>query len=279
MKILHIKSTNLAQAPDELSKAFNRYSDIKSELQFYDQEIRGDYDAIIHHNVYKPNNLSVREIIMYHSEPSMVHLNPPNHVVKTVIAQYHCTLPEFKDCQIVRNVIDFNKDIYQIKQVDKIKIGFSPSVIDPFGQWHNKGYRETKKILEELKEKYSDKFEYDIITNVSLEDCLARKAQCNVFIDEVITGSYHRSGLEGLALGKLTICNISPGVQQAIKSCTGSDHLPFMNMTINNLKDDLSDIIENYSVEKINKIGAENRKWMEKYWTPQNILKDFTKLF
>lgn len=278
MKILHIKTTPIANAPDALSDALNKYGDnIYSVVQNPLDKVNGKFDVIMFHNKYFSTTGFNKELIMYHSEPYMVDLKVPEKVVKSVIAQYHATLPEFKNCNIVRNIIDFRTSIYNLKEVNKIRIGYSPSNKGSFGAWHNKGYEQTKKILEELKLKYKDKIDYDIITDVSLSECLRRKSECNIIIDEVITGSYHRSGLEGLALGKLTICGISPEVSNTLEKVTNAVN-PFYQSNINTLKDDLSTIIDTMSVEEINDYGKRNREWMEINWSPENIIKEFLKL-
>jgi len=278
MRILHIKTTPIANAPDALSDALNKYGDnIYSVVQNPLDKVNGKFDVIMFHNKYFSTTGFNKELIMYHSEPYMVDLKVPEKVVKNVIAQYHATLPEFKNCNIVRNVIDFRTSIYNLKEINKIKIGYSPSNKGSFGAWHNKGYEQTKKILEDLKLKYKDKIDYDIITDVSLSECLRRKSECNIIIDEVITGSYHRSGLEGLALGKLTICGISPEVSDTLEKVTNAVN-PFYQSNINTLKDDLSTIIDTMSVEEINDYGKLNREWMEVNWSPENIIKEFLKL-
>lgn len=278
MRILHIKTTPIANAPEALSNAMNKYGvDIESTVQTPWDKVDGKYDVVFFHNKYFTTSGFNKEIIMYHSEPFMVDLNTPKHVVKTVIAQYHASLFEYKDCNIVRNVIDFNNDIYNMVHINKIKIGYSPSNKSSFGAWHNKGYEETKKILESLKLKYKDKIDYDIITDVPIEECLRRKSKCNIIIDEVVTGSYHRSGLEGLALGKLTICGISPEVSDTIEKITNAVN-PFFQSRIDTLEADLSNIIDTMTVDEINEMGLLNRKWMENNWSPKIIIKEFLKL-
>lgn len=278
MRILHIKTTPIANAPDALSDAINKYTEHYSIVQTPLDKVDGKFDVILFHNKFFSTKGFNKELIMYHSEPFMVDLKVPEHVTKMVIAQYHANLFEFKDCNVVRNIIDFKTDIYNPKEINKIKIGYSPSNKGSFGAWHNKGYEQTKKILEELKAEYKDKIEYDIITDVPLEECLRRKSECNIIIDEVVTGSYHRSGLEGLALGKLTICNLSPGVQNILMNATGSETIPFYPANIDNLKIRLRNLIEDDGVYTINNIGDENRKWMEQYWSPEKIINEFLKL-
>ena len=116
--------------------------------------------------------------------------------------------------------------------------------------------------------------EYDIIINVPLNECLKRKSKCNIIIDECVTSSYHRSGLEGLALGKMTICSIGKEVEKVIKDTCGCDNIPFENIWIDNLENELIKIID-LGREYINNKGEENKKWMERYWNPIDIANEY----
>jgi hypothetical protein len=214
---------------------------------------------------------------MYHSEPALVDLNVPTKN-KMVIAQYHATLDEFSDCTIVRNVIDFNQPLYNpIYGFNEIRIGYSPSRKTKMGKWHDKGYNETLSVLTKTQNMYPNVI-IDVITDVSLEECLMRKNQCNVIIDECVTGSYHRSGLEGLALGKFTICYLSQGVQKVIKRSSGSSKIPFSNVHISHLEKELITIIKK-GVSYIESIGEENRKWMERNWHPSTIVNEYVNFY
>ena len=72
--------------------------------------------------------------------------------------------------------------------------------------------------------------------------------------------------MEGLALGKMTICSLDDKVINVIKNTTGSNSIPFENIWINELEKKLIEII-NLGPNYINQIGINNRKWMEKYCT------------
>lgn len=280
MKIVHYKKTNIASAPDELSKCLNKYSNkVKSELVFAGELNDVDYDLIHFHN--KINNGGGNfDLIQYHSEPFRVNLNS-NFKKKLVIGQYHATLPEYENCIPVKNTIDFqDNELYKENiQANKFKVGFSPSVKTNNGFWFNKGYRQTKRVLSHLKSEFSDKFDFDIIKNVSLDECLKRKRECNIIIDECVTPSYHRSGLEGLAMGKMTICSISDEVKNVITEMTGSPLNPFKNIKIENLYDHLSRIIKNKDIGYVIKEGKMARKWMENFWHPEDIVQEFEEIY
>jgi hypothetical protein len=271
------KITPIAQAPDELAKCIGKYSDNHSFVitpgNLADAK---KCDKIICHNKFysfdKPTAL------MVHSEPEMVDYNAPVSV-KMVISQYHATLPQFEKFVKVKNIIDFETAEYNINEVvGKIRIGYSPSRMNKMGNWHDKGYSQTVKILKTIKAYYPHLVDIDIIHGVPLAECISRKSKCNLIIDECITGSYHRSALEGLALGKATICYVSPDVEKVLKEVTGCDNIPFINVDINNLEQELCKLVE-LGWGNLNRIGNKNRTWMETYWHPRNIVNEFLRIY
>ena len=241
-----------------------------------------------YNEVFLINSLAVIIRKIFKKKSSTILLNNHNHkylkylysskkqkINQMVIGQYQATLEEYKNYKIVRNIIDFNKNIYSLKHKmnSEIKIGYSPSITNKKGRsiWETKGYNRTIKVIKNLSK--IKKIKYDIITNVSLEECLIRKSQCNIIIDECVTASYHRSALEGLALGKMTICSIGKKVENNIKNITKCSNIPFENIWIDSLEKELEKII-NLGSDYINLKGDNNRKWMQKYWNPIDIVNE-----
>lgn len=278
LKILMVKRTQLANAPDELAIAIRKYTTHKVEI---DSIPREGFNIIHYHNVYIECNHK-NKLIQFHSEPSRVtfekNRNYKNYPkTKLVLSQYHATLPEYENCIHVRNIINFENPIYNYFTTPldgPIKVGFSPSITQKVNEFFDKGYEQTKKILESI-----DGIAFDIITGVSLEDCIKRKAKCDIIIDECITGSYHRSGLEGLALGKMTICWVKPEVETVFMNAAKCrEFFPFENVKIDDLKIFLERCVT-MGKKEIQMIGKRNRNWMEKYWHPKDIANEFINIY
>ena len=278
MIIAHFKSTQIANAPEAISDIINKYTEHKSYVVGYgyqNKKIIPKTDIIHQHNVNQINFKN--KIIQYHSEPFRVDLK--NNLTKLVIAQYHATLPEYGNCTIVRNPIDLYDEIFIPKyQNKKIKIGYSPSTLAPQSKWADKGYIETVPILQNIKNKYGNLVDIDIITKTSLSDCLIRKSLCNIFIDEVKTISYHRSGLESLAMGIPTICSIGKSVEKILLQESGAPYNPFINVNHLQLEDKLISLIE-MGINNLLEMGYQNRLWMEKYWSPSIIANEYIEIY
>lgn len=266
MRVLHVKHTDIAMAPDALAECQNKYG-IKAAVNDYDM----DYDIVHFHDKY--SEVDFPSVIQYHSEPGYrVDLNVK--IPKLVINQYHATLLNYYDCNIVQNIIDMDSDVFRDTKVGGIRVGYSPSSKSKQSEWANKGYNETLDILDDVLRIRGD-FSFDVITDVSLSECLERKRKCNIIIDEVATDSFHRSALEGLAGGKMVICTTSTKVRDVVRMSTGATRIPFENIDILHLKNFLLSVTN----EQALKIGEANRKWFEKYWHPYKIVRDFEKIY
>ena len=273
MIICHYKKTPIAWSPDAISDCINKYTEHESYLN----EKFECGDIINYHNKYispsnaKKMNINFNNIIkkpaciLYHSFPEIVDNysrifttnNNPYMVKQMVVGQYQATMPEYENFKIVRNIIDFYSNDYKQKpnMSNTIKIGFSPSYqrkrsfktiarkllgilsLELF-LWQTKGYYKTIKVLNKIKKEYPN-VEIDIIRDVPLKECLSRKSNCDIIIDECVTASFHRSGLEGLALGKMTICSLNQEVIDILKKTSKSSSIPFENIWIKDLENQL----------------------------------------
>jgi len=264
MRIQISKQTPLANAPDELCYAINKWTDHEA---FMSNDPNAVADFIMFNNTYFKTDIPAA--IWYHSEPRWKGLQLDCPYLKLVNAQYHATLPEYADCIPVRNVINFDKPEYAYRRVDGLRIAYSPSSKVDVGEWHRKGYDETVKALEG--------YDADIITDTPLDECLRRKNACSVVIDECVTGSYHRSALEGLAMGKIAIGNLSDEVKRVVKDACGSD-LPISNAKIDQLPC-LLEYISNLSDYEMWIECLHNRLWMSINWHPKDIANEFIKIY
>ena len=300
MNIIHIKFTNLANAPDDLNSNIKQYAikypDKKiTTTLIYTPNAQESFNSVVRLlqlgklNILHFHNLSyhidprlhqvykIKQLIQYHSEPIQNKALLSSHITnKFVIAQYHMTLPEYQNCKVVRNLIDLTRPAYNYEyaiQDDIIRVGFSPSVLDRRNQYYDKGSKETYQIFQELKRKFPNKFDFDLIHNVEYHECLMRKAKCDVIIDECKTGSYHRSGLEGLALGKVTICHLSDALVKKFNDIFGYE-MPFINVDIHNLKATLEELI-NKPKKELYEMGKVNKEWFLQNWSEEKVVDEF----
>ena len=77
----------------------------------------------------------------------------------------------------------------------------------------------------------------------------------------------------------MTICYVNEEVQTVLKKHSSSPIIPFENININDLYDMLYYLIDNNNIEYILNKGNMNRNWMETYWNPMTIIKEFEHIY
>lgn len=288
--IIHIKFTNLANAPDEIYALQKNYEDSNIKFYFVNKNkillnrilLKHKNDNIIlhFHNLkfdIDPafKNLKIKKIIHYHSEPSSkVDLKVDSSYLKLTLNQYHCLLKEYSKCIPVRNFFNYSSDIIFN---NKIKIGYYPSVIKAINKYYDKGYNETLPILNRIKNKYQDNIIVDISYNISYQECIQRKKDCHIIIDECKTGSFHKTTLEGLTLGCIVLVYISKELQEKHKVLY-SKELPIINTNLINLENELIKLIDS-GKENLEKLSLENNKIFTDYWNQDIVYNEYKTIY
>lgn len=279
-RVVHFRRTFLAGAPDDIVLAINRHTDWEAEvLSDPDQLARLPRGTLVHfHNRFVPYDGP--QLIQYHSEPENPscwiparHPDAPSY--RLVVAQYQATLPEYSACHPVRNPINFDRPLFDPEPMIRRRIGYSPSTKLRINRWFDKGFHETAAIVAEIERRHEGRVEVDVIHGAAYEECIRRKAACAVLIDECQTGSYHRCTLEGLALGRLTICRLDPAVAAVAHQAAGSP-LPVISSDLDNLPRLLEELVRQ-PLARLARWGAGRRRWMQRYWHPRDIAWDFVR--
>lgn len=293
--VVHVKFSAIAWAPDAIVAVQRRLmGDENAHLVFATTDAQANEQIlaalsprrvnILHyHNrtssiPLKPNaDYVVRSVIQYHSEPEKVQLNAPVDAA-LVISQYHALLNEYAGMTIVRNIIDYGEAIFRVPTPtppgSPISIGYSPSTTKVQNKHFDKGFAETMAVLDALKREHPD-ITVDVMTKVPLEQCMARKARCDILIDECKTGSFHRCTLEALALGKVAVVHINEPLLKLLDDTYGwEDGLPVVNTNLDGLKHALTQLISEGKA-KLHARGRANRAWMERCWSDKEIAEEF----
>jgi hypothetical protein len=156
-------------------------------------------------------------------------------------------------------------------------IAFSPSTRLPLREWRwtSKGYDETLAALESLQSRYG--FQIDIIEDASWAEAIERKRKATFVIDDLVTGSFHTSGLEGLALGKPTFAHLDARTAATLANLTGSNALPFINCTLGQFPAVFEKLIQNR--ELCRSIGDYSRNWMRQYYHEKILVRRYVDIY
>jgi len=114
--------------------------------------------------------------------------------------------------------------------------------------------------------------ETEVITGCELKECLARKRKAHIVIDECVTGSYHRSSLEGLALGTGVVNAADRLSLDAAKHCAGGAEPPFVISRLDGLFRKLTELVEAGPAELARR-GLAGKGWMEQCWSPVDLIR------
>lgn len=308
MKILHLSSTTLSGAPYRLSQVYNKYSGHESRHicwtdiiynRVFPCDLVGsamskdelkhwlDWADVLHfHNRWKRQEI-FKDVSMP-DKPSVIQIHSPREeeghheevasgVPLAIIAQYHVRQwPELEF--IIPNVVDIYDGIHQPPK-EKLKkvlplISYAPS--SPCGRgWNRKSYPTVSPILKRMF--FGRKIFYDRLVGLPYLECMKKKQQADIGIDEISTGSYHMSSLEYLSMGVCTIGRLDEQTEKVLKDLTGAQTLPWTQTTEGKFKHLIVELVNN--PEMVKHHGNEARLWMEKYWDPKVLCSHFTNMY
>jgi len=119
-----------------------------------------------------------------------------------------------------------------------------------------KGTQSVLDAIERLKIRYD--FEFKLIHNVGHSEALAIVQNCDILLDQFVTGTIGLASLEAMALGKPVLCYIKPSLVEKFPS-----DFPIVNANQDNLVEVLEALLENG--QRRNRIGRLSRAYVEEY--------------
>ncbi len=286
MKLAIYSRSPLAAAPWELYKALKRYTSI--DVSLISNTDRYNDGRIFPHHLFltSPNGNAMR--VLQESELWHVHnyLTPQLIASKKnqkIIAQFH-SLPRLGNWQQLMNFADRCYTIkqpnqekeYQLKGLPNIidpdeyrpalrrlpvKIAFAPSTQAPVGHPASKGYREVKAILNSVAGKRDVEIVW--IEGMAYETNLRLKQQSHILIDDVVTGNWHRTSLEGACFG----CAVLNKVMKT----------PFVYTTLKTLEERLLWLVDNPPI--LNDFQERTRLWVLQNWHAIDCVKKYIQAY
>lgn len=249
-------------------------------------------DAIVLHNggahprVHRlfPLMKGKRLIPYYHSEPNRVNRYHEKRGFRAyVIAQGHALL--YPGMSVLPNMIDLDDPLMmpaaeRPSPVQNPTVGYAPSNRSQNIREHlalmrqlpfsSKGWPVTKPVLDRLA---AQGWTVAIYYGIPFEQCMKRRnSECHAIVDEVVTGSYHRSSLEACAHAQVAVNSISGPVLDLVRRISGATDVPFLRSSPENLESDLMALKRD--PERLVSLGRESRMWMERNWSPRRLWND-----
>jgi hypothetical protein len=223
----------------------------------------------------------------FHSEPDFVayHANVERATIifedipQIVVAQHQERYYPF--ARPVPNII--NTDQIQkvvaslnVEKDDLLRIGFHPtSESDCFSErWNTKGSVQTLQMLERLK---NGSIVIENQKNVPHSVLLSIRARCDILLDEMVTGAYHLTGLESLALGKPTFGYIDQRCAYNIFAITDCSTLPWLNFSLNELEKPLLEFCTNKQLREY--VGIKSKEWINQHWSDKALVLHYVDVY
>lgn len=291
MKILHISMMPCAGAPYFWSECLRKYGGIESrcysQLFAYPdgrvfphdiedleeaQEFADGADVVVLHN-WPPDNLTFdlrKGLFVAHSGPDRVH-PLMNKLPLGVIAQHHPGFYKDKKFSLVPQLIDLER-LKPSVRMGPVKVGYSPSVLVDFKKesgvrWHdNKGFTQTYATLGRLGQGGG------VFTGLPWAELMEQAAGFDIWIDECVTGSYHRCSLQAAAMGQVPVNNAQGEAIDNLLRVTGATNHPFATVSLDNLETLLTEAVASPNMTREN--GDAARLWMSRWWNPEKLIRD-----
>ena len=289
MKLAIFSRTPLAAAPWELFKAIKKYTDINvvyinKTHRYMDGRYFPFHMLLNHSSGAALQALANADVWHIHNylipELKSVHRGQP------VIAQFH-SLPrqgnweeliDFADISYtidqplhvreykmpgLPNLIDPDEYFPIRKDDSKIKIAFAPSSTAPIGMPQSKGYYEVKKILNEVSHEREGGVEIMWIEGQDYNTNLGMKQHSHILIDDVVTGNWHRTSLEGCSFGCAVLNKI---------------HMkPFLQADLASLKSKLLMLVDHPKILRKHQMAA--RHWVLSEWHAMDLVNKYVEVY
>lgn len=309
MNVLHLSDAPLSGSPVRISQLLNKYTEHKSrhitwepviQGRLYDTDLVGsqmtkdeikellDWADVVHyHNRWRRQKIFANTGLGFPGKKkSVIQIHSPRQsedfsdevasgLPFAVVAQYQVReWPELT--YIVPNVVDINAPAYK-RELPPMRtravVSYSPSNCNGKG-WNSKSYEIVAPILKKMSLAGSAYFQ--LITSQPHDMVMSLKRTADIGIDEISTGSYHLSSLEYLALAVPCFANIDQSTAKVIKDLTGATTMPWLLANKENFKSTLEKILKDKSWQSL---GTQSRDWMERFWNPQFLAKQYIDLY
>lgn len=314
MKILHLSDTPLSGAPIRIVELLRKYTPHEAHHIVWDNVPKSQpwrkYRIDMVGSVMRQEELADwfgwADVIHYHNRfarqkifnalgngfgppkvPSVIQIHSPREsedfseelasgLPLAIVGQYHPRQWMKELTYIVPNVVDIHHPEFK-RELPPLRpapvVSYSPSSCNGRG-WDDKSYSVVAPLMKRLH--LAGRVYFQLIIQQPYEKVIEMKRNADIGIDEVSTGSYHLSSLEFLAMGIPCFANVDQLTFDIIKKMTGATKLPWIIAN----KVDFPTVFGNVLREKKwQELGAASREWMEKYWTPEFLSKQYVDMY
>ena len=315
MRVLHFSITPLAGMPIRLVQALRRHAGVDARLAdlkrfgLYDhdlvfQESPGEIlelawaaDIIHLHNYLDLSSRAFgrvdfgelaragkRVVRQFHSSPDLVAgvmgISAEDLLAQDIpclaIAQYPERL--YPKAMVVPNFVPENEASYlPSSTVPRWDIFYSPTkdMSAWADRWSTKGMPEASAIIKASAKR--TRCTTRVVTGRPLAEVLAEKRASRIVVDDLVTGSYHLTGLEGLSQGKCVLSYLDERSQALLRHFSGTDDHPFVNVRL----EEAGAVLEHLAADPALtlELGGEGRRWLTNHWPEERMVRHYARVY
>lgn len=268
-----------SEAPDE-ALALAEEADVIHLHNYLDQSSR-HFGAVDFGRLERQGKRVVRQ---FHSDPWLVAqvmgISPEALLAQDIpciaIAQYPERL--YPRAMVVPNFVPETGQAYlPSSKTPRFDIFYSPT--KEFGAWEDrwstKGKPEATRVIERVAAR--TRATYRIVTGAPLDEALALKRASRIVLDDMVTGSYHLTGLEGLAQGKCVLSWLDERSLALVRHFSGCEAHPFVNCRL----EDAAVVLEHLLADPamVRELGARGREWIADRWPEERMIRRYVEVY
>uniref|UniRef100_B8DMD3 Glycosyltransferase family 1 protein n=1 Tax=Nitratidesulfovibrio vulgaris (strain DSM 19637 / Miyazaki F) TaxID=883 RepID=B8DMD3_NITV9 len=110
---------------------------------------------------------------------------------------------------------------------------------------------------------------WHLVHKTPLAATLAAKRLSRIVVDDLVTGSWHLTGLEGLAQGKPVLAHLDGRCRRVLARMAETDGCPFIDVRLEDAAHVLGHLLDHPADAQ--EVGRAARVWMEAHWQPERI--------
>jgi hypothetical protein len=111
---------------------------------------------------------------------------------------------------------------------------------------------------------------WHLVHKTPLAQTLAAKRLSRIVVDDLVTGSCHLTGLEGLAQGKPVLAHLDGRCRRVLARMADTDACPFIDVRLEDAARVLGHLLD-HPADALD-VGRAARGWMEAHWRPERIV-------
>ncbi|BAH77292.1 glycosyltransferase [Solidesulfovibrio magneticus] len=189
-----------------------------------------------------------------------------------VIAQYPERL--YPRALIVPNFVPEDEPKYQPADAPPaVDVFFSHTkAVGAFeDRWNTKAAPEVRALLARLAQERG--ITADVATGVPLAQALTRKRRSRVVIDDLASGSYHLTGLEGLAMAKPVLSFLDGRCLELLAAFAGTPRCPFLNVRLEEAGPVIAGLLDDPAAAE--DLGLAGRDWLMRHFSAKTRVEHY----